>query len=98
MLKKLERGMQLGIEKRIEKKQKYFWYMYAVQKRADIYYVYECEIAEENMAQELFEYEKVNKYLSLDEVIQNFPCKYDMCFEDIHTLKGQKIFNVSFYV
>ncbi len=98
MLKKLEKGMQLGVEKRIQKKEKYFWYSYAVQKKNDIYYVYECEIAEENLAQEVYEYENISRYLSLEEVIKNFPLKYEISFSDIHTLKGEKIFNINFYV
>lgn len=57
MLKKIEKGMQLGIEKRIQKEQKYFWYSYAVQKKGNVYYVYE--------------YENIYKYLSFDEV-KNF--------------------------
>lgn len=98
MLNKLECGKQLGIEKRIKKDLKYYWYSYAIQKKEHIYYVYECEIAEDNMASEIYEYENVYKYTSLEDVIKNFPHKYEICFEDIHTLKGQKIFNVDFYV
>ncbi len=98
MIKKIEQGMQLGIEKRIQKEQKYFWYSYAVQKKGNIYCVYECEIAEENMAAEVYKYENVYKYLSLEDVKNHFPCKYQICFEDIHVLRGQKIFNVNFYI
>lgn len=97
MLNKIEQGMQLGIEKRIQKEQKYFWYSYAVQKKGNIYYVYEYEIAEENMAGEICEYENIYKYLSFEEVKKFFPSKYGIHFEDIHVLKGQKIFNVNFY-
>lgn len=50
------------------------------------------------MASEIYEYENVYKYTSLEDAIKNFPHKYEICFEDIHTLKGQKIFNVDFYV
>ena len=37
-------------------------------KKSNIYYVYECEIQEDNIAQELYEFENVYKYLSLVEV------------------------------
>ena len=98
MINKIENGVQLGIEKRIQKGQKFFWYSCALQKRENIYYVYECEVAEDNMAQELYEFENVYKYLSLGEVQKNFPNKYECSFHDIYVLKGNKIFNVDFYV
>ena len=40
----------------------------------------------------------VNKYLSLDDVINNFPNKYGISFKEIHPLKGQRIFNVDLYI
>lgn len=98
MIDKIEKGIQLGVEKRIQKGQKFFWYSYALQKKDNIYYVYECEIEEDNMAQELYEFENVYKYLSLEEVQTRFPDKYEISFNDIHVLKGNKIFNVDFYV
>ena len=98
MISKIEKGIQLGIEKRIKKGQNFFWYSYALQKKNHIYYVYECEIAEDNMAQEVYEFENVYKYLSLEEVQGKFPNKYEISFYDIHVLKGNKIFNVDFYV
>ena len=67
-------------------------------KKSNIYYVYECEIQEDNIAQELYEFENVYKYLSLEEVQTKFPDKYEISFNDIHVLKGNKIFNVDFYV
>ncbi len=97
-VKRIEKGLQLGIEKRIQREQKYFWYFYAVEKKNDIYYVYECEIAEDNMSAEIYEFENISKYLSVQEVIKQFPCKYKICFEDINVLKGQKIFNVNSYI
>lgn len=98
MINKIEKGIQLGVEKRIQKGQKFFWYSYALQKKDNIYYVYECEIEEDNMAQELYEFENVYKYVSLEEVQTRFPDKYEISFNDIHVLKGNKIFNVDFYV
>ena len=98
MINKIEKGIQLGVEKRIQKGQKFFWYSYALQKKGNIYYVYECEIEEDNMAQELYEFENVYKYLSLEEVQTRFSDKYGISFNDIHVLKGNKIFNVDFYV
>ncbi|MBR4085804.1 MAG: hypothetical protein IKK33_16125 [Lachnospiraceae bacterium] len=98
MIDKIEKGVQLGVEKRIEKGQKVYWYSYAIQKKENVYYVYECEIAEDNMAQELYEFENVYRYLSLEEVQNKFPNKYEISFKDIHALKGNKIFNVDFYV
>ena len=97
MIDKIENGVQLGVEKRIQKGLKFFWYSYALQKRDNIYYVYECEIEEDNMAQELYEFENVYKYLSLEEVQTKFPNRYEISFNDIHVLKGNKIFNVDFY-
>ena len=98
MLNKIENGRQLGIEKRIKKGYRYFWYSYAVQKKEKIYYVYECEIAEDNMAEEIFEYENINRYLSIKDVKRYFPNKYGIKFEDINVLKGQRIFNINFYI
>ena len=98
MLNQIEKGKQLGIRLRFEKNQDYFWYCYAVQKRKEIYIVYESEISEKKMAEDLFEYENVKTYSSLEEVKNNFPYKYGTKFEDIHTLKGQVIFNADFYV
>lgn len=94
---KLESGKQLGIEKKIEKNGIFYWYSYAVQKVDGNYVVYECEIAEDNMAMEEYEYEKINKYLSVKEVEKNFIEKYDIKFSDIKPLKGQHIFNPYFY-
>ena len=96
--KKIESGKQLGIDKRIEKNDGFNWYSYAVQKVDDTYIVYECEIAEDNMAMEEYEYENVNKYISIEEVERNFMGKYDIRFSDIHSLKGQRIFNPYFYL
>lgn len=39
--KKMESGKQLGIDKRIEKPDGFYWYSYAVQKIDDTYIVYE---------------------------------------------------------
>ena len=49
------------------------------------------------MAKEVCEYENIYKYLSFEDVKNSFPAKYGISFEDIHVLKGQKIFNVNFY-
>lgn len=92
MIKKLESGKQLGISKEIEKNGKLFWYEYAVQKVNNIYYVYECEIAEDKMAMDEYEYEYEYKYFSFDEVESNFNSKYEIGFLDIKPLKGQYIF------
>ncbi len=97
MRSKIELGKQLGLEIRIQKEQKNYWYSYAIQKKEDIYFVYESEITEENMAKEVFDYENVYKYSSLEDVKKHFPHKYETCFDDIHVLKGVKIFNVDFY-
>jgi len=82
---------------RIQKEQKWYWYSYAIQKKGNIYYVYESEIAEENMAREVWDYENVYRYSSLENAKKQFPHKYGTCFDDIHTLKGTTIFNVDFY-
>lgn len=50
------------------------------------------------MAMEEYEYENVNKYISIEEVERNFNGKYDIRFSDIHTLKGQRIFNPFCYL
>ncbi|MCM1222934.1 MAG: hypothetical protein NC548_51630 [Lachnospiraceae bacterium] len=68
IFQKLELGKQLGIDRRIEKEDGFYWYSYAVQKIEDTYIVYECEIAEDNMAMEEYEYENINRYLSIAEV------------------------------
>ena len=39
MINKIEKGIQLGVEKRIQKGQKFFWYSYALQKKGNIYYI-----------------------------------------------------------
>jgi len=98
MDKKIELGKQLGLALRVEKGQIFYWYSYAVQKKGNVYYVYESEIAEENMAAEVFDYEDVFRYASLEDVKRHFPCKYKTCFNDIHALKGERIFNVDFYI
>ena len=91
---KIEKGTQLGIRLRVEKDTEPGWYDYAVQKKENLYYVYESEILESNMAQEKYEYETIERYLTLEEVKQNYPCKYGTRFADIHPLKGQKSFVV----
>ena len=91
---KIESGKQLGVDLRINKEQKYYWYSYAVQKKDNIYYVYESEIEEENMAGEAYDYEHVYKYSSLEDVKEHFPHKYGIGFDDIHPLKGTRIFDV----
>ena len=96
--RKIELGKQLGINQMVQKGHRDYWYSYAVQKKGNTYYVYEFEIAVENMAAEESEYETVSKYSSLEDVKNYFPCKYGICFEDIHTLKGQRIFNVDLYI
>lgn len=97
MIDKIEQGKQLGIDKRICRENKYYWYSYAIQKKDDIYFVYECEIAEEKMAMEEYEYENINKYHFWDDVVKNFPGNYGIGFEDISALRGQRIFNVELY-
>ena len=94
---KIEAGKQLGISIKIKKNDVFYWYSYAVQKIDNNYIVYECEIAEDNMAMEEYEYENINKYLSIEEVERNFIEKYDIRFSDIKPLKGQHIFNPFFY-
>ena len=47
--KKIESGKQLGTALRVYKDQQYSWYEYAVQKKDNIYYVYESEIEEKNI-------------------------------------------------
>ena len=74
-----------------------FWYEYAVQKVKNVYYVYECEIAEDKMAMDEYEYEYVYKYLSIDEVESNFKGKYGIKFSDIKPLKGQYLFEPNLY-
>lgn len=91
---KIEKGTQLGVELRVEKDSEFCWYSYAVQKKEKMYYVYECEILESNMEQEKYEYETITKYLSLEDVIKNYPCKYGTSFDDIHPFKGQRIFEI----
>lgn len=39
MLNIIERGIQMGIAKRVKKGQKYFWYEYAVQKKIYIMFM-----------------------------------------------------------
>lgn len=95
---KIELGKQLGLRLRIQKEQKWYWYSYAIQKKGNIYYVYEDEIAEENMAREVWEYENVYKYSSLEDAKKQYPHKYGTCFDDIHVLKGITIFNVDPYI
>lgn len=50
------------------------------------------------MVMEVCEYENIYKYLSLEDVINNFPDKYGIYFEEIHPLKGQRIFNIDLYI
>lgn len=42
--------------------------------------------------------ENINKYHLWDDVVKNFPGNYGIGFEDISTLKGQRIFNVELYI
>lgn len=98
MKKRLDKGKQQGISKQVDKNGKLYWYSYAVQKINGIYIVYECEIAEENMAAEVYEYENVTKYSSFDEVKENFVEKYGITFADVGPLKGQYLFNPKFYL
>lgn len=95
---KIEDGKQLGVEIHIKKNNIFFWYSYAIQKYKNTYYVYECEISENNIANETYEYETIKRYYSLVDVQNDFPEKYGLKFTDIHTLKGQHIFNVNFYI
>lgn len=97
MYKKIEAGKQLGFSKEIERDGKLLWYEYAVQKVKDVYFVYECEIAEEKIAMDEYEYENVYKYSSFDEVEKNFTGKYGVNFSDIKPLKGQYLFNPDLY-
>lgn len=94
---KLQSGKQLGIDKRIDRNGVFYWYCYAVQKADEYYVVYECEIAEDMMAVEEYEYENVAKYLTVEDVEKNFPERYEIKFSDIGPLKGQHIFNPYLY-
>ena len=93
--KKIESGKQLGTALRVYKDQQYSWYEYAVQKKDNIYYVYESEIEEKNIDGEAYDYQHVHKYSSLEDVKEHFPNKYGICFDDIHPLKGTRIFEVT---
>lgn len=46
--KKIESGKQLGTALRVYKDQQYSWYEYAVQKKDNIYYVYESDLTVES--------------------------------------------------
>ena len=97
ILKKIEEGKQVGVSKQIEKNDEIYWYSYAIQKVKTTYIVYECEIAEDNMAIEEYEYENITKYSTLNEVKENYVEKYNIKFADIKPLKGHYIFNAEFY-
>ena len=50
------------------------------------------------MIKEIWEYENVYKYSSLEDAKKQYPHKYGTCFDDIHVLKGITIFNVDPYI
>ena len=93
---KLEKGKQIRIRKRILKGNKYYWYSYAIQKVNDIYIVYEHEIAEDNICMEIDEYENIYRYYNLKD-LKKHAIKYDIDFNDLSTLKGNRIFNPNIY-
>ena len=93
---KLEKGKQIGIRKRILKGNKYYWYSYAIQKINDTYIVYEHEIAEDNICMEIDEYENIYQYYNLKD-LKKHAIKYDIDFNDLSTLKGNRIFNPNIY-
>lgn len=97
---KVEKGKQIGIEKRILKNDKYYWYLYAIQKVNNIYISYELEIAEDTMFADIDDYdlEIIKKYNSLEDLEKDFVSKYDITLDDLNTLKGQRIFNASSYL
>ena len=79
---KLEKGKQIGIRKRILKGNKYYWYSYAVQKV--------------NICMEIDEYENIYQYYNLKD-LKKHAIKYDIDFNDLSTLKGNRIFNPNIY-
>ena len=80
------------------KKQFFFLVFLCSFKKGNTYYVYECEIDDKKIAMEEYEYETVKKYSSLQDVIDSFPGRYGSRFNDIHTFKGVRVFNVDPYV
>ena len=100
LIRIVENGKQIGVSKMIENNGYTIVYTYAIQKKQDKYVVY---IDEYNLdtayADEMDEpTEVVVVYENIFDCIHNFDTKYNIQFEDLGVSKGQKYFNIDFYI
>lgn len=99
LIQLIENGRQVGVSRIIECENTNIAYTYAIQKRHGKYIVYideydldNCYVYEDNPTEKIFIYD------SFEDFLKNFNSKHDVTLEDFHISKGQKFFNVDFYI
>ena len=99
LIQLIENGRQVGVSRIIECKNTNIAYTYAIQKRHGKYIVYideydldNCYVYEDNPTEKIFIYD------SFEDFLKNFNSKHDVTLDDFNISKGQKFFNVDFYI
>ena len=99
MIQMIENGKQVGVSKVIECENSNIAYTYAIQKKQEKYIVYIDEYDLDNSyAYEDDPTEKIFIYDSFEDFIKTFDSKHDVTLDDFNISKGQKFFNVDFYI
>lgn len=93
----IEKGKQVGISRIIKCDNANIAYTYAIQKKQGKYIIYVNEY-DLDFCYEEENTEKTFIYYTLAEFMENFDHKYDVTFEDFNVSKGQKFFNVEWYI
>ena len=99
LIQLIENGRQVGVSRIIECENTNIAYTYAIQKRHGKYIVYIDEYDLDNCyVYEDYPTEKIFIYDSFEDFLKNFNSKHDVTLEDFNISKGQKFFNVDFYI
>lgn len=95
IISKIEKGKQVGGRLDTDIKGVKYYESAGIQKWGESYRVGIFKIAEENMAQEIFEINEVKEFSTLLEAIEYLKDNSPITFESMNTSKGQKIFDPS---
>lgn len=92
----LKKGKQLGLTEWRSEDGKEIYFSVAVQKWNDKYMIYTLEIEREKMFtdfDDIGDYERLIKVKTIDELLNYFRNIIKVDFEELHPLKGRKIFD-----
>ena len=95
VINKIEKGKQFGSRLTLEIAGVKYYESAGIQKFGQYYRVGICKIAEENMAQDLFDIDEVKEFPTLSEAIEYLQDNSPISFDLMNTCKGQRLFDLS---